>query len=240
MRERKEILERIKKLLALAGSGNPNEAENALLHAQRLMAEHGIKQRDIQDPPAENVVERGKDVGYKKCGWKIRLAAVIAENFRCKAFTQKGSRNFRIERKVSFIGEENDVDLAITLFEFAKTTAEMRCEEHIASRKKRQTAWGRPSLTREECAKKRDVFLHSFVEGLQVRFAEQKRHNQEWGLVLKIPHSVEVFIEKNIREGKGYDPDIPFVDYENDDDATEGFRHGKSFNPEARVLKDAC
>ena len=47
MTERERLIERIKKLLALAESSNPNEAENAMLQAQRLMAEHGIRQNEV-------------------------------------------------------------------------------------------------------------------------------------------------------------------------------------------------
>ncbi|EHF4788490.1 DUF2786 domain-containing protein, partial [Salmonella enterica] len=48
MNENKDkAIRRLKKLMALTGSANSNEASAALARAQKLMAAHGITQDDI-------------------------------------------------------------------------------------------------------------------------------------------------------------------------------------------------
>ena len=184
MTERERLIERIKKLLALAESSNPNEAENAMLQAQRLMAEHGIRQNEVAgsvEKRAENITETRTDIGCKKCGWKVSLADVIASNFRCEALTVAPNRAFRHERRIVFIGEEADVEIATAIFSFAVKTAQMRCDEHILHCRKRATAWGGRPLTRNECALKREAFLYAFPKDLDARFDEQKNASQGMG-----------------------------------------------------------
>ena len=47
MSDRQNILERIKKFLALSQSSNPAEAAIALSRAQKLMQEHSISIEDV-------------------------------------------------------------------------------------------------------------------------------------------------------------------------------------------------
>lgn len=163
MTERERLIERIKKLLALAESSNPNEAENAMLQAQRLMAEHGIRQNEVAgsvEKRAENITETRTDIGCKKCGWKVSLADVIASNFRCEALTVAPNRAFRHERRIVFIGEEADVEIATAIFSFAVKTAQMRCDEHILHCRKRGDRVGRPAAdAKRVCAEKRSILI---------------------------------------------------------------------------------
>ena len=44
----KRILDKIKKLMALAGSNNPHEAANALRKAQLLMQQYQLSEADVE------------------------------------------------------------------------------------------------------------------------------------------------------------------------------------------------
>ena len=80
-----KILARIQKLLALSTSNFKEEAESALLKAQKLMLQHGVSSAEISFDSAahEPVVER--EVYHAQTPlWHGRLAAVLASNFRCR------------------------------------------------------------------------------------------------------------------------------------------------------------
>ena len=60
--------DKIRKLLALAKSPEPEEAKLALLKARKLMAEHKLTERDLDEPAATATTKR------------IRRAAICGAN----------------------------------------------------------------------------------------------------------------------------------------------------------------
>jgi hypothetical protein len=80
------ILNKIKLLLNLAKSPNPNEAENARAMADKLIAKHGITEEDLTSlEPKEFYGE--KDKLFSTTGvvsWKQQLAVAIAHYFDCQ------------------------------------------------------------------------------------------------------------------------------------------------------------
>jgi hypothetical protein len=83
MNDKSKILAKIKKCLALASSMNEHEAAAALRQAQKLMAEHGISDLDIQAAEAE---ERRTKAGAARrpAMWETILARKIADAFACR------------------------------------------------------------------------------------------------------------------------------------------------------------
>lgn len=85
--EKDKIINKIQKLLALASSKNENEAQTAMLMAQKLMAIHNIEMSQVETVGVDNnVIEEQADVKSHKTKWKRWLANVIAINFRCETF----------------------------------------------------------------------------------------------------------------------------------------------------------
>ena len=76
------IEDKITKLLALAGSNNPNEANAALLKAQELMLKHNISMEYLGHE--ERIVTERINVNPNK--HYVRMALLIASNFRTKAW----------------------------------------------------------------------------------------------------------------------------------------------------------
>lgn len=80
------ILNKIKLLLNLAKSPNPNEAENARAMADKLIAKHGITEEDLSSlEPKEFYGENEKlftTMGI--VSWKQQLAVAIAGYFDCQ------------------------------------------------------------------------------------------------------------------------------------------------------------
>lgn len=78
-----KILDKIKKCLALASSGNEHEAAAALRQAQKLMQAHGLTDQDVLAAQAgESGVKAGAAV--KPSAWEAALALEVGEAFGCQ------------------------------------------------------------------------------------------------------------------------------------------------------------
>ena len=74
--------DKIRKLLALAKSPEPEEAKLALLKARKLMAEHKLSERDLEERNT-TVIKRaiGEKFSKKANSWMDPLSIVIGENY---------------------------------------------------------------------------------------------------------------------------------------------------------------
>lgn len=105
-----KVMDKIKKLLALAGNNpNQNEAESTLKKAQELMAKYNVEVNGDSENPVE--YSWGTCVHSNNEGYRIRLGYIIAENFRCK-MALAGN-------KVVFFGHKQDVEIAVEVFNYA-------------------------------------------------------------------------------------------------------------------------
>lgn len=111
-----KILSKIKNLLDLANNNsNENEAIAAALKAQELMAKYNIELDQLEDKKEtrEIVKEVYRQSGKHEMGkWKIGLAAIIAQNFRCKTYLIGRSSN------VVFYGYKEDAKIALQVFTY--------------------------------------------------------------------------------------------------------------------------
>lgn len=89
MTNRDSIIAKIKKCLALGKSSNEHEAAAAMRQAQKMMAEHGITDLDIQAAGAE---EHRAKAGAKShpAIWESVLAANIGDAFGCRVVFSGG------------------------------------------------------------------------------------------------------------------------------------------------------
>ena len=110
-----KILNKIKNLLDLANNNpNENEAIAAVLKAQELMAKYNIELDQLDDK--KETREIVKEVYYQSGKhemkkWKIGLAAIIAQNFRCKTYFLGG-------QDVVFYGFKEDAKIALEVFTY--------------------------------------------------------------------------------------------------------------------------
>ena len=88
-----QVLERISKTLELANNNsNKNEAQNAILAAQRLMAKYHLSQEDVNDFVSEKENQDSKVIEEKAADetnnekWKSRLMVTFAQYFRCDVY----------------------------------------------------------------------------------------------------------------------------------------------------------
>lgn len=106
-----KIIEKIKKLFALS-ENNPNmeEAKNAALKAQKLLAQYNISSLDLERIKDETINTSTYEVGNGN-KWKYRLGDIVGRNFRCKCFWYGRDT-------VAFYGYESDRLSAIETFKY--------------------------------------------------------------------------------------------------------------------------
>jgi hypothetical protein len=83
-----ELLDRVRKLLALAGSPNVHEAAAAASRAQALIAQHQLEALLDGAPDADPVLDGPLAEARKLRPWKVALASALAEANGCVAYTR--------------------------------------------------------------------------------------------------------------------------------------------------------
>lgn len=116
--DREKIVERIKKLLALAEGKGATEAEvtAAALAAQRLIAQNDVEQWEIHSVNAEPIGEVRTNQAPRR--WRCHLASIVAPAFRCECY-QNTEWNFEAARRettVVFYGYKTDATAAAITF----------------------------------------------------------------------------------------------------------------------------
>ena len=170
MENKKTIIEKIKKIMALA-SNNPNEQEAiaAALKAQKLMAEYHIEENEL----GEEVNEKNIDkiicsVGGKSQKWKISLGIMLAKNFRCKCYLM-GS-------EVVFYGFDDDIKICSEVYHsLYKIGVKLSDKKKREYREMYGTAKG-----------VRNTFCSGFVAGIRSELEKQCT-----ALMIVVPKEVE-------------------------------------------------
>lgn len=176
MSDRSTIIERIKKLLALAAD-NPSvaEATAAALRAQKLMAEHDVRENELADDEEELV--EVMSASYSGKAWRRWMAGVIADNFRCRTWACVGFNEVgkRVERQV-FLGYDTDASAAKLTFEMLTNAGEDLARE--AARRERLVAGTAKGV--------KNAFLYGYTIGVK-----QELEKQAQALMLVRPKEVE-------------------------------------------------
>lgn len=172
--DNKEILTKVKKLLALANNSASYEGEaaNALLMAQKLMVKHNLTMEEVtQDQkPAEAKADYSVTSGGNTA-WKVALAKILADNFKCEVL--KCGSGF------CFIGMAEEVQLTISLFNLASDIIDK------GMKKVRRDARKQGRITEGLAGD----YVHGFLDGLKAKFTEQVE-KEGWGLILVKPDAV--------------------------------------------------
>lgn len=165
--------DKIRKLLALAKSPEPEEAKLALLKARKLMAEHKLTERDLKERNT-TVIKRaiGETFSKKANSWMDPLSIIIGENYCCSAFRCKISAKTTVWH-VGFIGLEGDFEICVKIFRYA-----VRC---VKSEQKKLRKQHRDYYTPQEIEKICDSYGYGFARGVYEAFTRQNEENQEYG-----------------------------------------------------------
>ncbi|MDD2583068.1 MAG: DUF2786 domain-containing protein, partial [Desulfuromonadaceae bacterium] len=120
------IIEKIRKLLALANSSNEHEAALAAGHAQRLLSEHNLAMADIEaarKPDRADKVETSVSKSLPK--WMRHLSAGVSSAFDCQAIHHPATG------RMTFIGVGSDAQVAAYTFTFLDRTVRKLCGTYM-------------------------------------------------------------------------------------------------------------
>lgn len=136
MTDMNKMMEKVQKLLALAGN-NPSEqeAKAAAMKAQKLIAQYNL---DLSALSSEEVIQYKllkAEHPNNNNGYRGQLAAILAPNFRCKAIY--------LGTDIHFFGREGDVDTCVGVFNYLyKTMRTNGCRQERIARKEGRSAHG--------------------------------------------------------------------------------------------------
>ncbi|MCI9130324.1 MAG: DUF2786 domain-containing protein [Eggerthellaceae bacterium] len=177
MSDRDSIITKIKKLLEHSTENGATEAEAVAfaLKAQKLMAEHDVKDWELGDK-VEEVIEYESKVNARRV-WRGPLAKVIAENFRCASFMCWRVPDDKINRKayVTFVGYAADAKAAATVFEHLYVVMD---------------ELGKKASRMHGDSSAYDGFCKGFVDGV-----ESELEKQSQALMLVVPQAVKEHID---------------------------------------------
>ena len=197
MQDREKLIERIKKLLAVTEKRGATEQEaiQAALMAQKLMAEYDVNEYELggdSEPIDESKTKRGRT-------WEAILAQVVAENFRCKCFTQMDYMSERAKKRTAhmvFYGYRHDAEAARIVYERLASVGHKQALRHAKKREEelmRQGDWGvkRKYLYND--------FVTAYIEGVKSVLEKQSQ-----ALMIVCPPKVnEAFAERSKDFTKG-------------------------------------
>lgn len=158
-----DILNKIKKLVRLSESSNPNEAASAMAKAQAMLQQHNLEMSDL-GAIGEDKDEVGNDVfsyGLRRVSWKEKLAGVIARNNFCGNLIGKGY--------IRFIGHKRDLAVVEWMFKDVSARLEVLSREDFKRWKKDnpyESVHGKHWM---------NAYLFGAVNGIATRFHEQKK-----------------------------------------------------------------
>lgn len=114
---REAVLDRVRKLLALASSPNPHEAAAAAARAQALITQHRLEaqlqaESDTVDP-IEDARDEPLEASRRLRRWKVYLASALAEVNGCLAYTlDRGD-----DQAIVLVGRHGDRAAVAALYE---------------------------------------------------------------------------------------------------------------------------
>ncbi|HVV88689.1 MAG TPA: DUF2786 domain-containing protein [Kofleriaceae bacterium] len=119
------VLDRIRKLLALAASANQHEAENAMRRAHELMLRHNIEAAGAQHRAGYEVRHVG-DPGKRLDKVQHAIAGLLAEFFFVKVIQVPVYLPLAGRRGSTFelVGTHANLEMAVHVFEFLRATAQ--------------------------------------------------------------------------------------------------------------------
>ena len=130
----KRILDKIKKLLALAASGNQHEAANAMAKVQALMAANGLTETDIELSSIGQQWAKCANQSKTQPKWSHMLISLVGDAFGVEVMYQ---REIFGAVRVSFIGPAERAEIAGYVYEVLARQLGKARREYLAGLNKR-------------------------------------------------------------------------------------------------------
>jgi len=225
MQQNNNILDKIKKLLALAESaqkiGSLSEAENAMSKATALMLEYNIEQADIDRSKGEDsCISEGEHYSFKdnQSGnrWKLELMETLAKHNLCDVLFSSYMKTMRV------VGEEQNIAIVNYLFVFiAPRLLKIAQQYHVALPENEKFMRNRRGILQS--------FLLGAVGGLDAKLWKQKKSMEQQS---KLSALVVSHQDKIQRYYGTFEKPVKVVSLrevlQDEKDSLEGYRAGAS------------
>lgn len=132
----KNIVEKIKKLFALAADkANENESNVALERAHALMREHGVAEVDLATGSVGQIEVDGWATEYLNQidSYTRILASATAELFNCEFWLLRPGKVMNYKVKACFAGEQTDLELCKEIWPYLVKTAKRMATNYAGS-----------------------------------------------------------------------------------------------------------
>lgn len=130
-----DIIERVKKLLALSQSSNINEASAAAAKAQELIERYRLDLASVQVENNEAEVEIIEDDNQplisseRGITWKRSLAQILARENNCKSWTDKKYIAGKLQTEIRLVGSKTNIEIVRYLFAYIVVEIERLCQK---------------------------------------------------------------------------------------------------------------
>jgi len=117
-----DVIEKVKKLLALSKSSNVNEAANAMAAANRLLDEYRLSEADIigSDSSLDPIIEDDSYV-YETgriSPWKQNLVMTLSSHYGCAVFNNCYYPEGRKVSRYKLLGRKSDIQIVQYMFAY--------------------------------------------------------------------------------------------------------------------------
>jgi hypothetical protein len=169
--EEARLLERVARLLALAGSSNANEAQAAMSAAQRLMLKYNLDVAKAAGPRGYSFRHVGKPSGRVTEGERL-LAAILAEHFFVEVIwipiyrALEGKRG----RVLEVCGTPANLEMAEYVHDYLLRTSEDLWRDHKRARALRSN-------------RDRRAYVAGVMMGFLEKLRSERKRSREQGLV---------------------------------------------------------
>ena len=179
-----KVFERISKLLALAESGNQNEAQAAMAAAQRLMLKHNIDSVNARAERGYTFRHVGEPTGRVTESERI-VSAILGSHFFVETIWVPAYRPHEGKwgSVLEVCGTSQNVEMAAYVHDFLHHTAEQLWRDHKRAAK-------------IQGDRDRRTYLAGVMAGFYEKLQSEKKKNQEMGLVWVRDADLEGFYRK--------------------------------------------
>lgn len=178
------VLDRIKRLLSLAASENPNEAETAMRTAQKLMLEYNLAEVAVRAERGFVYRHLGKPTG-RRSDHERYLASILSKHFFVETIVVGVYRPLegKAASVLEVVGTETNVEMAAYVHDFLLHAGERLWREHKRTQGIR--------VDRE-----RRSYLSGVMRGFLDKLDAEKRQHASTGLVWAGDPALERFQAK--------------------------------------------
>lgn len=176
---KEDVIRKVRKLLALSTSSNPNEAAAAAEKARKLLLQHGLEMTQLGEEPGEVKQETWRDFSGRRDFAILLLVSTVAEANMCQGW----SATSLYQNRHGLIGRPAAIACAIAQIDYLYEALTRHSAE------KKAQGFSRPW---------RNDYRRAWVAKIWQRLQEAKRMDtvEERGLILVEDGAVEAYAQE--------------------------------------------